>query len=113
MPRSYQVTPGILRRRRATQPKKVRPTADSMEKSQPAADREPSRPRRTPPPDELRLSLTWKGAARLLVQPSTALRRKQQRARRVPAPPIRDRRRTLTSPSVESQPFGRAHDLQK
>src|SRR4051794_39370968 len=48
MPRSYQVTPGILGRRRATQPKKVRPTADSMEKGQPAADREPSRPRRTP-----------------------------------------------------------------
>src|SRR3954447_21835695 len=51
MPRSYQVTPGILGRRRATQPKKVRPTADSMEKSQPAADREPSRPHRTPPPN--------------------------------------------------------------
>ena len=51
MPRSYQVTPGILGRRRATQPKKVRPTADSMEKGQPAADREPYRPRRTPPPD--------------------------------------------------------------
>src|SRR3954452_19228827 len=63
MPRSYQVTPGILRRRRATQPKKVRPTADSMEKSQPAADREHSRPRRTPPPDTPRFSLTWKAAA--------------------------------------------------
>ena len=65
MPRSYQVTPGILGRRRATQPKKVRPTADSMEKGQPAADREPSRPDRTPPPDAPRLSLTWKAAARL------------------------------------------------
>src|SRR4051794_39830030 len=64
MPRSYQVTPGILGRRRATQPKKVRPTADSMEKGQPAADREPSRPRRTPPPDRLRLSLTWNAAVR-------------------------------------------------
>src|SRR3954452_1000762 len=65
MPRSYQVTPGILRRRRATQPKKVRPTADSMEKSQPAADREPSRPHRTPPPDTPRVSLTWKATANL------------------------------------------------
>jgi hypothetical protein len=61
MPRSYQVTPGILGRRRATQPKKVRPTADSMDSGQPAADREPSRPRRTPPPDAPRLSLTWMG----------------------------------------------------
>ena len=59
MPRSYQVTPGILGQRRATQPKKVRPTADSMDRGQPAADREPSRPRRTPPPDAPRLSLTW------------------------------------------------------
>src|SRR3954451_5106229 len=63
MPRSYQVTPGILGRRRATQPKKVRPKADSMEKGQPAADREPSRPHRTPPPDARRLSLTWKAHA--------------------------------------------------
>jgi hypothetical protein len=65
MPRSYQVTPGILGRRRATQPKKVRPTADSMEKGQPAADREPSRPRRTPPRRRVQALTDMESANRL------------------------------------------------
>jgi hypothetical protein len=79
MPRSYQVTPGILGRRRATQPKKVRPTADSMDRGQPAADREPSRPRRTPPPDAPRLSLTWIGAVEVVATALAAVRRTRKR----------------------------------
>ena len=49
MPRSYQVTPEILGRRRATQPPTVRLTADTRLTSQPAAEPRTYRPRRTPP----------------------------------------------------------------
>lgn len=51
MPRSYQVTPEILRRRRATQHPPVRPLVDRKSMSQPVASPRTYRPRRTPPPD--------------------------------------------------------------
>src|SRR3954451_5970490 len=104
MPRSYQVTPGILGRRRATQPKKVRPTADSMEKGQPAADREPSRPHRTPPPDARRLSLTWKWEGLAEHVARAASRPKQQALSQPPGPPD-----GVNQPSV--QPFGERHSI--
>jgi hypothetical protein len=57
MPRSYQVTPEILGRRRATQPPTVRPMADIRLKGQPAAEPRTYRSCRTPPPDTTTLSL--------------------------------------------------------
>jgi len=51
MPRSYQVTPEILGRRRATQHPPVRPLVDRKSMSQPVASPRTYRPRRTPPPD--------------------------------------------------------------
>jgi hypothetical protein len=56
-PRSYQVTPEILRRRRATQHPPVRRVVDRKSMSQPVASPRTYRPRRTPPPDPLTLSL--------------------------------------------------------
>jgi len=57
MPRSYQVTPEILERRRATQPPTVRPTVNTRLKGQPAAEPRTYRSRRTPPPDPKTFSL--------------------------------------------------------
>jgi len=57
MPRSYQVTPAILERRRATQPPTVRPKADTRLTDQPAAEPRTYRSCRTPPPDSRTLSL--------------------------------------------------------
>ena len=51
MPAPYQVTPGILGRRRATLHPPVRPLVDRKSMSQPAASPRTYRPRRTPPPD--------------------------------------------------------------
>src|SRR5437762_2344579 len=50
MPRSYQVTPKVLGRRRATQPLRVRPTADKQSQSQPAASPRTNNSGRTSPP---------------------------------------------------------------
>jgi hypothetical protein len=45
LPRSYQVTPAVLGRRRATQRKASQtPRVDNGKESQPAVDREPNRP---------------------------------------------------------------------
>jgi hypothetical protein len=49
LPRSYQVTPDIPDRRRATQQKEVRPPADSIKESQLAAGPGPSPRHRTSP----------------------------------------------------------------
>jgi hypothetical protein len=50
LPHSYQVTPKVLDRRRATQRKPVRPhRVDSGKEGQPAVAREPNRTGRTPP----------------------------------------------------------------
>ncbi len=57
MPRSYQVTPAILERRRATQPPTVRPRADTRLTGQPAAEPRTYRSCRTPPPDTSTFSL--------------------------------------------------------
>jgi hypothetical protein len=56
-PRSYQVTPEILRQRRATQHPPVRPLVDRKSMTQPVASLRTYRLRRTPPPDPPTLSL--------------------------------------------------------
>jgi len=50
-PRSYQVTPAIVERRRATRPLIARPTVGAEALGQPAASPTTNRPRRTTPSD--------------------------------------------------------------
>src|SRR5690242_17754093 len=77
MPRSYQVTPAVLRRRRATEPKQARPNARQAKRESARRRRETYRHGRTSPTTPQTMTLRLKGSvlARLSQSQSAAVRR--------------------------------------
>src|SRR5690349_10771011 len=63
MPRSYQVTPAVLRRRRATEPKQARPNARQAKRESARRRRETYRHGRTSPTTPQTMTLRLKASA--------------------------------------------------
>src|SRR5438270_9559276 len=74
MPRSYQVTPVVLRRRRATEPKQVRPNGRQAKRESARRRRETYRHGRTSPttPQTMTLRLAARVLADRVAQPDSS-----------------------------------------